>query len=125
MLRCRHVVSRERCFSFHYEDLVARPAATVTALVEFLGYRFEPDMLNYGQFEHADHKLDLWSDKRHVTSVNRGVLQQESRPSWLDDRELLAAYKAQPAIRALNEGLGYCSVPTDDGVASPNSLALA
>jgi hypothetical protein len=109
MLDCRTVVGPERCFALRYEDLVSEPAATMSGLVEFLGCDFEPQMLNYGQFEHTDHRLDLWPDPRYVASVNQGVIQRRNSPGWRDDEALLAAYDAQPDLRALNEQLGYSS----------------
>ncbi|ASC69622.1 CurM [Halomicronema hongdechloris C2206] len=40
-----------------YEDLVEDTSTAIKKVVEFLGYAFEPKMLNYGKFKHADDEM--------------------------------------------------------------------
>ncbi|MEU8897162.1 sulfotransferase [Nocardia sp. NPDC048505] len=55
-----------------YEDLTARPETTVRALCEFLGVPWEPDMLEYGRFDHGTYVRGIgdWSD-----TIRSGVIQ--------------------------------------------------
>jgi hypothetical protein len=90
-----------------YEDLLADPAGTLAGVVRFLGHAFEPSMLRYGEFQHADEQLDLWLDERHTLSVNLGEICPSLDSRWRDDAELAAAYGAWPRVVERNRSLGY------------------
>ncbi|HJQ47843.1 MAG TPA: sulfotransferase [Amycolatopsis sp.] len=59
-----------------YEDLTGRPVETTRGLCAFLGVDWEPDMLDYGRFDHGPYVRGIgdWSD-----TIRSGVI-QANRP---------------------------------------------
>lgn len=51
--------------TIRYEDLVADPAGQIRAVCDFLGVAFEPQMIEYGRFDHGPLKAGLgdWTDR--------------------------------------------------------------
>lgn len=96
-----------RCLSVRFEDFLAQPAAECARMSKFLGHAFEPSMLDYGQHEHADDHLDLWTNPNLIRSVRRGTIARPKRPSWQDNEAVLALYDQCEEIRQLNRRLGY------------------
>jgi hypothetical protein len=108
--------------SITYENLVASPAETMRQVVEFLGYEFEPSMLNYGQFTHADDAMSLWTGKKgtgvsakeapqhkalmSVQSASTEILKARQNYS----QALLEAYSKLDRIQEMNYGFGYPNV---------------
>jgi hypothetical protein len=48
-----------------YEELASDPAATTQRVCDFLGVRWEPEMLDYGSFDHGEYEFGLgdWAEK--------------------------------------------------------------
>ncbi len=48
-----------------YEDLTAEPEKVVRGLCDFIGVEFEPEMLDYGNFDHGPHTMRVgdWTEK--------------------------------------------------------------
>jgi hypothetical protein len=113
MVHLRQTLPADQCHVLRFEDFLASPAETVARLVEFLGYEFEPEMLNYGRFPHADDRLNLWTNIKHIVSVNTGEIQTPLRSSWIDDAELQQAYAERTDIQQLNQAIGYDLDPAD------------
>jgi hypothetical protein len=105
-------------YVIRYEDLIADPACTTGALAEFLGYAFEPPMLNYGDFEHADDKMNLWSDGPPDTSplhkrLTAGKLASDGNVrAGRFNETLLDIYNRMTEIRALNRFFQYSDSQT-------------
>ena len=106
MLACEHD-NRDRCLSLRFEDFVANPAHEARRIVEFLGHTFEDTMLDYGQHQHADDQLGLWTNSKLVDSVKRGLIAPPKAPSWLGNDEILEMYDRWPLVQSINEKLGY------------------
>jgi hypothetical protein len=100
-------------YVLRYEDLIADPARATGALVEFLGYAFEPTMLHYGEFEHADDKMNLWSagppdsSPLHKRLAAGRLVTYENAESARFNEAIMAIYRQMKEIRALNEYFGY------------------
>lgn len=90
-----------------FEDVLADPAAQIRGLVESMGLAFEPAMLEYGRFPHADDQLNLWRNERLVVSVQIGVMKPTQHRAWETNEELLRVYAARPDIQKLNQEVGY------------------
>jgi hypothetical protein len=82
-----------------YEDLTADPRAETQRLCAFLGLRWEPAMLEYGQFDHGRMRPGLgdWKEK-----IKSGAVQRADPPPPLEDvhpslRELCVAWGYEPA----------------------------
>jgi hypothetical protein len=95
-----------------YEDLIAHPEQTVGKLVEFLGHQFEPGMLNYGNFTHADDNMSLWqgppAESHLQTALQRGSISKvDSRDQSEFNRMLTVLYSRLENVRELNRVLGY------------------
>lgn len=105
-------VSPQQAILVRYEDMVSDPEKEIGRLVEFLGYRLEPPMLNYGNFPHADDNLLLWNGPP-AESLLHSTLQQGSISEGLvKDRDHFSGvvtdiYNKLPEIRKLNQMLGY------------------
>jgi hypothetical protein len=97
----------ERCLSVRFEDFLAAPAACSRQITEFLGLDFEEAMLDYGQHEHADDQLGLWTNPRLVSSVRSGTIGKPKRPSWMKNEDVLAMYEQSPEVQTVNQQLGY------------------
>ncbi len=102
MLACERSFP-DRCLPVTFEDLLTDPHGTMRKVTEFLGHEYETSMLDYGRHAHADDTLNLWRNKRLITSVSAGVINQNQQSSWRDDAELIGAYNARSEIIALNE----------------------
>jgi len=63
--------------TIRYEDLVEDPAGQMRALCSFLEVKFEPGMLEYGQFDHGRFRSGLgdWHEK-----IKTGQVQQAAAP---------------------------------------------
>jgi hypothetical protein len=63
--------------TLRYEDLTADPARETRRLCEFLGVPWEPQMLEYGKFDHGRYRAGLgdWADK-----IKTGQVQQPQAP---------------------------------------------
>ena len=48
----------EDCFRLHYESLCDQPEPILKQMFDFLGEAFEPEILNYGDFQHTIGKED-------------------------------------------------------------------
>lgn len=102
----------QQVFLIRYEDMVTRPEQSIGKLVEFLGYQFEPPMLNYGNFVHADDSMRLWSgtpaESRLQSALQHGSISKEPLKSQVDFSEpVMDLYKRLPEIQKLNQLLGY------------------
>jgi hypothetical protein len=82
-----------------YEDLTADPRGETQRLCAFLGVRWEPAMLEYGQFDHGRMRPGLgdWKEK-----IKSGAVQHAEPPPPLEDvhpslHELCVAWGYEPA----------------------------
>lgn len=95
-----------------YEELVRNPATAIDHLLSFLGYAFEPGMLEYRNFAHADDRMKLWRGEFPKDSFLQeglyaaGIDRDYADTSRWSDR-VRTAYERMPRVRKLNEGLGY------------------
>ncbi len=115
-------LASEGCHLVKYEALVEEPNATVRQLCSHIGVAFEPEMVEFGRFHHADDTLGLWyadkSDHRLVPvsqsklheTVAKGhidrdhnVKRLQSLPSWILQEYIDNAFGA----RALAQEMGY------------------
>jgi len=95
-----------------YEDLATDTTAVAQRLCSFLGVGFEPQMLDYGRFDHGRYRPGLgdWKDK-----IKSGRVQPPA--------PLPAPEDVPPALRGLGEAWGY--LPRADGTTpSRSSLKL-
>jgi hypothetical protein len=78
-----------------YEDLTADPATETRRICDFLGVRWEPDMIRYGDRDHGELRFGLgdWTEKIHTGRV------QAPRP--------LPRIDLPDELRALAADLGY------------------
>jgi hypothetical protein len=96
---CEALESARRRFEGHtvrYEELTADPAAATRAICTFLGVSWEPEMLEYGRFDHGKYRAGLgdWKDKIKTGQV------QAARP-------LPTAEETPPALRKVAAAWGY------------------
>jgi hypothetical protein len=101
---CEAVESARRTYPGHtvrYEDLTADPSAVTQSICEFLGVPWEPEMLEYGRFDHGKYGAGLgdWKQKIKTGSV---------QPAG----ELPDPEDIPPALRGIAEAWGY--VPSAD-----------
>ena len=82
-----------------YEDLTADPERVTREVCAFLGVPWEPQMLDYGAFDHGRFRSGLgdWSEKIRSGEV------QPARP-------LPAPEEIPPALREISEAWGYVQV---------------
>jgi LPS sulfotransferase NodH len=83
-----------------YEDLTADPEAALRGVCSFIGVDWEPQMLDYGQFEHGGYKYGLGDRKGKIKS---GRIQEPERLPSPDE--------IPNALRPLAEAWGYLSQP--------------
>lgn len=98
---------QSRVYELKFESLLTSPAETIKKLLNFMGYDFEPEMINYGRFDHVDNHLDLWGKERLIARVKEGLLNQSVLNIWKNDPELEKSYRLSPQIVELNQTLGY------------------
>jgi hypothetical protein len=104
----------DRCFRVRYEDLVADPEATATALFDFLGVAAAPGIsercfsAERERFGPGDHKI-WYTSKISDDSVGRGW----SVPTGMIAPQLLAV------INELLGKLGYVAIDEDWGTTEP------
>jgi hypothetical protein len=81
-----------------YEELTADPAAATQGLCAYLGVPWEPEMLDYGRFDHGRFKVGLgdWEEK-----IRTGQVQTPEPPP--------AAEEIPAALRPIAEKWGYLS----------------
>lgn len=96
-----------------YEDLIAGPEAEMTRLLAALDLPFEPSMLDFGDFQHADDRLKLWGP-RADESPAESFLQHDlgrsirvGKDSAIWSPAAVAEYALLPRVRELNERFGY------------------
>jgi len=91
-----------------YEDLTADPERELRAICSFLGVPFEPQMLEYGQFDHGRYKSGLgdWNEK-----IKSGAIQPPEPPP--------APEEMPPALREIAERWGYLEAEVPLGPAPP------
>ena len=89
-----------------YEDLTADPERELHAICSFLGLDYEPEMLEYGRFDHGRYKSGLgdWHDK-----IKSGAIQPPEAPPPLEE--------IHPSLREMCATWGYleAEVPLDRG----------
>lgn len=107
MLAFQATLPSTRYIRVNYEDIVADSPQAVKRIVAFLGFQFEPVMLNYGAFEHADSQMNLWSEDNMVASANMGFIEPMIAARWQADAQLLRAYRDNASARQLNRRLGF------------------
>jgi hypothetical protein len=112
VLRALQMVNPLQTRLIRYEDLVSHPEQSIGRLVEFLGYQFEPGMLNYGDSVHTDDKLLLWNGSPAESplqsalqhgSINKKMLRNASEIS----ESVMDLYRRVAEVRELNNMLGY------------------
>lgn len=106
-------IPSSRIFFLRYEDMVTRPDYFISALVNFLNYDFEPEMLYYDRFSHIDNQLYLWdglsptSSPWHtalsIGSISAAVMKKRQEFS----SDVIEVYENMPLIQELNKLLGY------------------
>ena len=97
---CDTLESVRQTFPGHtlrYEDLTADPAGETRRLCEFLGVPWEPQMLEYGRFDHGRFKAGLgdWADKIQTGEIQKPEPPPQEIPAAL--REACVAWGYLPA----------------------------
>lgn len=110
--RALQQVNQQQTFLVRYEDVLDDPERSIGKLVEFLGYQFEPPMLNYGNFPHADDNMRLWhgapAESRLQSALQHGSISKERINGQVSfSGPVLELYKNLPEIQKLNQLLGY------------------
>jgi len=82
--------------TIRYEELTTDPAAAMRGLCEFLSVPWEPDMLEYGRFDHGRFGAGLGDWKAKIKS---GRIQQAA--------PIPTAEETPPPLRELAEAWGY------------------
>ena len=89
-----------------YENLTAEPERELRAICDFLAIPYEPEMLEYGQFDHGRYRFGLgdWNEK-----IKSGAIQAPEAPPSLEE--------IHPALREMCARWGYvdAEVPLDRG----------
>lgn len=96
-----------------YEDLIANPEVELQRLLAALTLSFEPSMLNFGDFQHADDRLMLWgiqadespADSFLQRDLGRSIRVGKGPPAW--SPAAVAQYEQLPRVKELNERFGY------------------
>lgn len=94
-----------------YEDLTSDPRAVTRSLCEFLGVPWEPEMLDYGRFDHGRFGAGLGDWK---TKIKTGRIQPPA--------PLPSAEDVPPALRPVAAAWGY--LPAEEQ-APPSALEAA
>ena len=106
-------VPHDQQHCIRYEDLVDHPEATLTKLLTFLGFDFEPQMLDYNNYPHADNSMQLWNnsspqDSPLLQNLNIGRITdsvKDLREQY--DNETSKYYEQNAKVKELNQLLGY------------------
>jgi sulfotransferase family protein len=96
---CEAVERARRTYPGHtvrYEDLTADPSTVTQSICEFLGVPWEPQMLEYGRFDHGKYGAGLGDWKQKIKS---GSVQPAG--------ELPAPEEIPPSLRGIAEAWGY------------------
>ncbi len=93
-----------------YEELTSDPQATTQGLCEFLGVPWEPEMLDYGRFDHGKYGAGLGDWK---TKIRTGQIQPAA--------PLPGPEETPPALRGLAAAWGYLP----EGAPPPAALEAA
>ncbi len=104
---------RSRPVSLRYEDLIVDPEGEMRGLLAELGLRFEPTMLRFGEFPHADDRMNLWgiaaseSPAESFLQHDLGacIRRAESPRTW--PQAVLEQYEKLTRVRELNASFGY------------------
>jgi hypothetical protein len=88
--------------TLRYEDLTADPAAEAKRLCAYLGVPWEPQMLEYGKFEHGRYKAGLgdWADKIKTGAVQKPEAPPEEIPAALRDASAAWGYLSADTLAA-------------------------
>lgn len=111
--RTTNMLSPQRVCLIRYEDVVQNPMQTISTLTTFLGYEYEPDMLDYSRFKHADEAMKLWDGETPAQSKLHSALRnQQISLDIMKDRsnyskEICEIYQSLSYIKKLNESFGY------------------
>ena len=103
----------KRKLLFHYEDLLTNPDVAMKNLVEFIGFQFEPAMLDYGQFSHADNEMKLWNGQSPSESpLHKNLQNGRIDPNVMKEKktfptELISLYDSLPHVVRMNKIFGY------------------
>ena len=116
-------IDEKQSHIIRYEDIVDKPEITIEKLVTHLGYNFEPTMLDYGSFSHADDSMKLWGgatgtsplttslapDKSPLQSqLDSGAINDKARWSAGNyDNEVIEIYNSNKQVKDLNNYFGY------------------
>ncbi len=99
-----------RVLPLRYEDLTEDAASTLEEVTAFLGFPFEPAMVEYWNHPHADNEMQLWNSDAPEHSDLQAILSSEQRIVHRDSSipdEVQRAYEELPEVVELNESLGY------------------
>jgi hypothetical protein len=96
-------------FTVRYEELTADPVRVTQELCEFIGVPWEPEMLDYGRFEHGSYGAGLGDWKRKIKTGRV----QPAEP-------LPAPEEVPPGLRPLAAAWGY--LPQETAVVHPAPL---
>ncbi|MBE9041723.1 sulfotransferase [Oscillatoriales cyanobacterium LEGE 11467] len=108
VLNVTKTLNADRVFSIRYENIIEKPREAIEKLVRFLGYDFEPSMLDYGQFDHADEKMRLWDGTTpsysplHTALETAKISQDVAFDRQNYTAEILALYQSDETVRDLN-----------------------
>jgi hypothetical protein len=96
---CERLESARRAYPGHtvrYEELTADPRRVTLGICEFLGVPWEPEMLEYGRFDHGRYRAGLgdWKDK-----IRSGQVQPAAPLPTLEE--------TPPALREIAAAWGY------------------
>jgi hypothetical protein len=89
---------KSKCVRLHYEKLNADPTGELTRVLEFLGEKFDPDMLNFSSKAHNFGTEDLI-----VRSSNGFQMSQGKWSAWSIEKYT----KACEILQESSEALGY------------------
>ena len=108
VLNVTESLAAERVFLIRYEDIVTNAGDAIEQLVRFVGYDFEPSMLDYGQFDHADEKMRLWDGTTpsysplHTALKTNQISQTVAVDRQQYSSEILDLYQKNQNVRELN-----------------------
>jgi hypothetical protein len=86
--------------TIRYEEVTRDPERSMRGVCEFLGVPFEPQMLDYGKYDHGRYKVGLgdWADK-----IKTGQIQAPEPPPALEEID--------PLLREIAVKWGYAEEP--------------